>query len=195
MKRALGIALVVLIFGTSGCASAGRNKYYADLAKEHDFEYYFPSSAFNRTFSTIEEAYDFIKTAQAKFVKSVTKPLAKGLAAKFIAPPPPPAEQGKSIAVGCFMMASSGPVIDLSKSDKPLELVLNEANSATVIFLVFYQDRGVSIPNYYLKDGYVFLSGNSQIQNFRFFGNAYKAEYPVGWGTEKAFSYLRKEID
>lgn len=192
MKQLVGSFLVLLVLGTTGCASIGRNKYYADLAKAQDFEYFFPSSNFNRTFSTIEEAYDYVKTAQAKFSKSVDKPLAKGLAAKLTGPS---VEQDKPVFVGCFMQASSASAIDLTKIDKPLEVVLRDATSAAVIFLVFYQDRGVSIPSYYLQSGYVFISGNAQISSFRSHGNSYEAEYPVGWGTEKAFSYLQQEID
>jgi hypothetical protein len=192
MKRLLKTFFAILVLGTIGCASVGRDKYYADLAKDHDFEYYFPSSNFNRTFSTIEEAYDFVKTAQAKFSKSVNKPLAKGLAAKLLGPS---VEQDKPVSIGCFMLANSGSNIDLTKIDKPLESILSESNSVIVIFLVFYQDRGISIPSYYLKEGYVYTSGNEQISSFTAFRNTYKAEYPVGWGTEKAFSYLRKEIN
>jgi hypothetical protein len=189
MKKMAGAFFIILALGTSGCASIERDKHYADLAKEHEFEYYFPSSNFSRTFSTIEDAYDFVKTAQAKFSRSVNKQLAKGLAAKLIGPS---VERDKPVSIGCFMQASN---INLSEIDKPLEFVLREANSASIVFLVFYQDRGVSIPSYYLKQGYVYVSGNSQISSFRSFGNDYKAEYPVGWNTEKAFSYLRKEVD
>jgi hypothetical protein len=70
------------------------------------------------------------------------------------------------------------------------------------------QFRGFSIPGFLwgqgsfypkllskLKEGYVFTAGNSQIQSFRSFENSYEARYPIGWNTEKAFSYLRKEID
>jgi hypothetical protein len=192
MKKLLGIFFAILALGIIGCASLERDKYYAGLAEEHDFEYYFPSSNFNRTFSTPEEAYDFVKTAQAKFAKSVNKPLAKGLAARLTGPA---VEQDQPVSIGCFMLASSGSNIDLTKIDKPLEAVLRESNSAAVVFLVFYQDRGVSIPSYYLKEGYVFTSGNAQISSFRSFGNTYEAEYSIGWGTEKAFSYLKKEID
>lgn len=192
MKRLWGTFFVVLVLGTAGCASIGRDKYYAGLAEEHEFGYYFPSSNFNRTFSTVEEAYDFVKTAQAKFAKSVNKPLAKGLAAKLIGPS---VERDKPVSIGCFMRANSGSNIDLTKIDEPLELVLSEARSALVVFLIFYQDRGVSIPSYYLKEGYVYTAGNAQIGSFRSFGNSYEAEYPLGWGTEKAFGYLRKELD
>jgi hypothetical protein len=192
MKNTAGIVLAILILGTGGCTSLGSGKYYADLAKGQDFEYYFPQYSFNRTFSTIEEAYDFVKTAQAKFAKSVNKSLSKGIAAKLIGPP---VEQDKPVSIGCFMQANSGSDIDLSKTGEPLETVLRNANSALVVFLVFYQDRGVSIPGFYLKQGYSYTAGNSQISSFRSFGNSYEAEYPVGWNTEKAFSYLRKEVN
>jgi hypothetical protein len=41
----------------------------------------------------------------------------------------------------------------------------------------------------------VYSSGNSQIRGFVFNKTEYSAEYPVGWATEQAFSYLRKEIN
>jgi hypothetical protein len=192
MKKLSGIFFVIFALGITGCASMERNKYYADLAKEHEFEYYFPSSNFNRTFSTIEEAYDFVKTAQAKFSQSVNKPLVKGLAAKLIGPS---VEQDVPVSLGCLIHANSGTDIELSNIDRPMESVLRDATSASIIFLVFYQNRGVSIPSYYLKEGYVYVLGNAQVPSFTYFGNNYKAEYPVGWGTEKGFSYLKKEID
>jgi hypothetical protein len=185
----LGIVLAVMVLGTSGCAST---QYYANLAKEHDFEYYFPAHSFNRTFSSVEEAYDFVKAAQAKFAGSVNKSLAKGLAAKLTGPT---VERDEPVSIGCYMSAYGGSDIDLSTIEEPLELVLRNANSAIVVFLIFYEDRGVSIPSYYLKPGYVYTSGNSQVQSFRSFGNRYEAQYPIGWNTEKAFSYLRKEIN
>ncbi|MDR1970380.1 MAG: hypothetical protein LBQ46_00515 [Treponema sp.] len=186
MKAMVGI---VLIIGLTGCASMSRDKHYADLAAEHDFSYYFPSRSFNRTFATLDEAYEFVNTATAKFAQTVNKPPAKGLAARLRGPV---VSRDKPVALGCFMRASS---VDLAKIDRPLENVLRDANSASIVFLVFFNDRGTSISRYYLKPGYVYTSGNSQAENFNAFGNSYKAEYPIGWGTEKAFSYLKGEID
>jgi hypothetical protein len=76
-----------------------------------------------------------------------------------------------------------------------MEESIRSAISAFEIFLVFYQDRGVSIPSYYLDSGYVYSSGNAQIQQFPFNNATYDAEYPVSWNSDKAFSYLRKEIN
>jgi hypothetical protein len=185
----LGIVLAVLVLGISGCASTQR---YAELAKEHDFAYYFPSNSSYRSFSSVEEAYDFVKTAQAKFTGTVNKSLAKGLAAKLTGPA---VARDEPVSIGYYVSAYDGSNIDLSKIEEPLENVLRNASSATVVFLVFYGDRGVSIPSFYLKQGYVYTTGNSQIQSFRAFGNSYEAQYPIGWNTEKAFSYLREEIN
>lgn len=192
MKKTVRLISVLFIFLLCGCASAQRNKYYADLAKEHDFGYYFPEFYSNRTFSTIEEAYDFVNTAQVKFASSVKKSAAKGLAAKLIGPP---VENDEPVSIECFISAGnekSG--IALWAINESLETVLKNAISATVIFLVFYQNRGVSISRFYLAQGYAYTS-NSLPDNFNYQGYSYKADYPVGWGIEKAFDYLKKEIN
>jgi hypothetical protein len=192
MKKSFGIVLLIFSVGLVGCASIARDAHYANLAKEHDFEYFFPSNSFRRTFATIDEAYDFVKTLNAKFSNSVDKPSAKGLAAKLTGPG---VTSDNPVTVGCFMNASSGDSIDLSKIDKPLETVLREANAATIVFLIFYNDRAVSIPDYHLKQGRVFTQGNAQYKSFRFNGNTYETTYPVNWGTDKAFQYLKGERD
>jgi hypothetical protein len=189
MKRSLELVFIGLIFSLVGCASSQHDRSYADMAKEHNFEYYFPSYSFNHTFSTIEEAYEFVNVAQIKFSKSVDKSAAKGLAAKLIGPT---VENDKPVSVGCFVTAQDANVsIDLSKIDKPLETVLRNAISVSVVFLVFYQDRGVSISRFYLAQGYSYLS-NSQYNSFTYQRNTYKTDYPIGWGIEKAFGYLKK---
>ena len=98
------------------------------------------------------------------------------------------------LAVSYFMQASNRESIDLSKIDRPLEEVIKSAVSATLVFMVFYEDRGTSISNFHLQSGWRYNS-NSQFKSFNYRNARYEAEYPVGWGTEKAFSYLRKEIN
>ncbi|MDR3341504.1 MAG: hypothetical protein LBT14_01725 [Treponema sp.] len=189
MKKIFRLFWVILTFGLVGCSSIS---HYADLANEYSFEYFFPSYSFHRTFSTIDEAYDFVNTASAKFSKSVNKSSAKGLAAKLIGPA---VITDNPVAVGCFFRATnSNSDINLSKIDKPLEIVLRDAISATIVFLVFYNDRAVSISDYHLQEGYVYTS-NSQMEGFKSFGNSYETNYPVGWGIEKAFHYLKGEIN
>jgi hypothetical protein len=163
------------------------------LAKEHEFSYFFPSADFYRGFATVEEAYEYIKTAQTKFASSSGKSLAKGLAAKLMGPP---VSLEEPVIVACYIGATtvdSG--VDFSKAEKSIEDVLKHVPSAELVFLIFYQDRGVSIPSFYLASGYRYLSGNSQIRRFAFNKTIYDAEYPAGWRTEQAFNYLRKELN
>ncbi|MDR1148209.1 MAG: hypothetical protein LBK66_06205 [Spirochaetaceae bacterium] len=194
MKRTLKFGFICLIFSLAGCASVQQGKHYADMANEHDFEYFFPGYSFNHTFSTIEEAYEFVNVAQTKFSRSVNKSAAKGLAARLTGPA---VENDKLVSVGCFVTAynSNGSIdIDLSKIDQPLETVLRNSISVSVVFLVFYQDRGVSISKFYLAPGYWYLT-NSQYNRFIHQGKIYETDYPIGWGIEKAFGYLKKEVN
>lgn len=194
MKRVLGILLVVVVLCVSGCATAEGKKNYSALAKENSFDYFFPSPSSTRYFSNLDEAYDFINTAQAKFVTSSGKSRAKGLAARLIGPP---VVREKPVTVSYFIQAGNPASIDLTKIDKTqttLEKTINSAVSATLVFLVFYQDRGVSLSNFYLASGWVY-NNNSQFKSFDFGNAKYDADYPVGWGTDKAFAYLRKETN
>ncbi|GHV49876.1 hypothetical protein AGMMS49579_02570 [Spirochaetia bacterium] len=193
MKKTFGIILMIFSLGLAGCASVARDAHYADLAKEHDFDYFFPSSNFSRSFPTTDEAYDFVKIATAKFSNSVNKSVAKGLAAKLDGPA---VTTDNPVTVLCIMSAATpGGGVDLSKIEKPLEAVLRESTSVTLIFLVFYNDRAVSISKFYLEDNYVYSDGNSQVEKFYVNKNTYAAIYPVGWGIEKAFQYLKGEVN
>jgi hypothetical protein len=187
------VLVCVLLAGFIGCSSIESNRKYASLAAEHEFNYFFPSSGFTRSFSTIEEAYDFARTADAKFSKSVNKPTAKGLAAKLTGPK---LETEQAVFLVCYMGATNtNGDVDLSKIDKPLESVVRESPSATLVYLIFYNDRIVSISDFHLASGYVYSAGNSQIKQFGYEEKVYEADYPIGWGLEKAFGYLRGEIN
>ncbi|MDR2211995.1 MAG: hypothetical protein LBO65_11115 [Spirochaetaceae bacterium] len=189
MKQLLIVFGVITLFG---CASLKRDKYYADMARENSFADYFPSHSFRKSFSTIEEAYDYINAALAKFSQVSGKPAAKGLAARLTGPA---VQTDQPVALGCFMEASGRQTsIDLVNSNKSLDTNIREAISATLVFLIFYEDRGVSISRFYLQQGWQYVS-NAQYEEFNTYGNSYTAEYPAGWGTEKAFAYLKKEID
>jgi hypothetical protein len=183
-----GVALCCL----GGCATMERNMYYVNLAKEHPFDYFFPSWAFYNTFDTVDAAYDYIKTAQAKFSRSVDKPLTQGVIGKLIGPA---VVKDKPVTLVCVMNASTGrDWIDLSEIDRPLETELKLAVTTALVFLVFYEDRGVTIPGYYLHRDWAYRS-NTQVPAFYFEDTEYQADYPVSWNVENAFSYLRMEID
>ena len=200
MKRFFGFVLVTVVLSLSSCAtisstigstiSAGMN--YSALAKEQSFDSFFPSPSSTHYFATLDEAYDWVNIAQAKFTSSSGKSRAKGLSAKLIGPT---VKNEQPVTVSYFMAASTrNNSIDLSKIERTLEAEIKDAVSATLVFLVFYQDRGTSISNFHLKSGYTYNT-NTQYSSFTYKNETYDAEYPTGWGVDKAFSYLRKEID
>jgi hypothetical protein len=190
MKKIYGIVLVAVLLCISGCATAGKN--YTALAKEKSFDSFFPVPSTSFYFADLDEAYDFINTAHAKFTSSSAKKKAKGLAAKLVGPP---VVKEQPVTVCYFILASNGKnEIDLAKINEPLEKVIRDAISATLVFMVFYQDRGTSLSNFHLADGWAFNS-NSQFRSFNYNKTNYEADYPVGWSINKAFSYLKKEIN
>ena len=198
MKKISWIVITVLFLCFCGCVSSATTdssgREYSSLANEHDFDYFFPSHNFSLSFNTLEEAFDFVKTAQIKFTTSSAKAKAAGLGAKLIGPPAPVSVE-QPVIMYCMLRAqTNNESIDLSKIEKPLEQAIKEAVSVSLVFLVFCEDRGASVSNFHLKSGYRY-SSNSQIKSFTISDNVYSAEYPVGWKAEKAFSYLMKEID
>jgi hypothetical protein len=194
MKKIHGIIPVAVLLCISGCATLMGGKDYNALAKEKSFEAFFPAPTTTYTFKDLDEAYDFVNTAHAKFTSSCAKSRAKGLTAKLIGPPPA-ANKGKPVTISYFMEAwTTNNEIDLTKLKEPLEKVIKDAISAKLVFLIFYEDRGVSLSNFHLASGFRYNS-NSQDNTFTYNKTEYKAEYPFGWGTDKAFNYLKKEID
>jgi hypothetical protein len=193
MKNAWKLLLLIAVLCLCGCASQG-GKNYSSIAKEHEFSYFFPQPAVVRSFDTLEEAYDFIKPAQLKFASAAGKPRVKGLVGKLIGPPVP---GEKPVTLVCLLGASTadGANIDLTDTSKPMEESIKKAISSLELFMVFYGDRGIVIPNYFLHSDYEYKSGNTQFQQFTFNKNTYDTDYPVGWNTEKGFGYLRKEIN
>lgn len=190
MRKFLLIAVAAA--SLAGCASLEDGLRYAELAEAHGFEYFFPSSSFTRTFASLDEASEFINTAQAKFASSTMKKSAKGLSAKLSGSG---MDGYEKVTLVCILTGSTKTEpIDLAISKEPLEDVLRGAVSATCIFLVFHDGRGAAMTRFYLKDGYQY-SSNSQYKGFTVKGDSLAAEYPVGWGVKKAVQYLKKEID
>ena len=193
MKIVYGISILILVLSFFGCASIQSDNYYANLAKEKEFSYYFPSHSFSISFETTEEAYDYVRAAKAKFAASSGKPLTKGLNSKLIGPA---ISGSEPVTVICMLHAQTRTeAYDLSAIEEPLESVVHKAVSSVVLMFVFNEDRAVSLPSYYLQKGYVYSSANQQISSFTIGENAYSTEYPVAWSVEKAFGYLRKETD
>jgi hypothetical protein len=197
MKKICGIMLVSALFcAFSGCAildsKKGNGKDYSALAKEKSFESFFPVPTRSYYFDNFDDAYDFVQTAQAKFTQSSGKSKAKGLGAKLTGP----AVTGqKAVTVCYFLQAYDGKnAVDLNKIDKPMEKVIKDSPSVGLFFLLFYKDRAASLSNFYLASGWQYNS-NSQYKTFTYNSKTYETEYPVGWGIDKVFSYLKKEID
>ena len=192
MKKIWGMALAVMVVSLSGCVSTG-GADYSSLANEHDFDYFFPSYSFIKTFAATEDAYDYVKTAQTKFSASSGKAKAKGLVAK-LSGPPVSGEQPVTVFCSMYLGGKDG-AIDLEENEKPLANVVRSAVSSIVVFLIFHDGRAIAIPSYYLQSGYRYTSGNKNVESYVYDKNTYSTEYPVGWSVEKAFSYLRKEIN
>jgi len=190
MKRVILVLSIFIVF--TSCTSIQDSKRYNDIATNNSFSYFFPSASSIRSFSTIEEASEFINAAEIKLGKTTGKNIAKGLAAKLIGPN---VKDDNVVNVAYFLTASNTTsYIDITKLTETLEKELSNAISVTAVFLVFYEDRGVSISKFYLQTNYVYRS-NSQYEEFQYKGNTYKTEYPVGWGTNNAIKYLKKEIN
>ena len=185
------IFVVIMVASLMGCASMKEEKYYKSMAKEHPFSYYFPASTVARTFSSLEEAYDFIFAARIKLNTASGKRTAKELAARLTGPE---IKHKNPAVISYYVTAQSKEGnIDLTNT-KDIEPLLRNAIAVNCVILVYYDGRGVSLSDFNLRRGYRF-DPNSQHQAFTFGGNQYAADYPVGWGIQKAFQYLRKEIN
>ena len=193
MKTALGITLVLAVFCFFGCESAPNNTQYRNMADEHDFNYFFPSGQFGKSFVTAEEAYDYVKAAQLKFSSTSGKIKAKGNAAKLVGTPISPGMLPASVYCLIWVQGNDNRM-HYWDFKEPLEKVINSCISAIVTFLVFYEDRGIAIPGYYIRTGWRYDNNQSK-KSYDYGGRTYSAEYPAGWNVEKAFRYLKKEIN
>jgi hypothetical protein len=198
MKKIYGIMLAsAFLCAFSGCAGImgalkGNGKDYSALAKEKSFESFFPVPTRSYYFDNLDDAYDFVQTAQAKFTQSSGKSKAKGLGAKLSGPT---VTGQKPVTVCYFLLAyDEKNAIDLNKINEPLEKVIKNAISTTLVFLIFHKDRAASLSNFHLASGWQYNS-NSQFREFNYDGKTYAAEYPIYWNTDKVFSYLKNEID
>ncbi|HPO03538.1 MAG TPA: hypothetical protein PL077_09360 [Treponemataceae bacterium] len=184
-------AAVIFIAVVLGPAAAQKKKA-AEYAKENDFSFFFPEYKYTRNFTDIDEAYDHIEASMHKLKKTIGMPKAKGLAAKLIGPE---RADKKPISVSYFLSASdSNGAVNVHKEGSGIESSLKNLITASIVYVVFCDDRAVSISEFYIKDGYRF-SSNSQPKKFTFGKDEYSAEYPFGWGLGKAFEYLKKERD
>ena len=174
------------------CQSDPKAVQLRDLAKGQSFDYYFPKASSSRTFSSLDQAYDFIREAQAKIELSTNKSSVQGLTGRLIGPA---MDLGEQIRVVYFLRASTvSTPIDLRNATTELEADLRSAIAVTSVFLVFYGDRAISISDFFLQNGYHYDS-NTQYEKFTLDGKPYQVSYSIGWGTEQGFKYLRKEVE
>jgi len=163
------------------------------MADSHPLVYYFPQLQYVRDFYSINDAYDFINEAFEKIESVSGKTAEKGLAARLVGQSMP--ANNSLIVVSQIVAFRGNKAIDMSKmSIEEIEEQLKNAISVYCLFMVFYEGRGVSISRYYLKKNYRYVN-NAQQKTFILDGIEYKADYPIGWGVEKAFLYLKKLIE
>jgi len=193
MKTVFGITLVLAVFCFFGCESAPNNTQYRNMAEEHDFYYFFPADTFNKSFDSVEEAYDYVKAAQIKFSSSSGKIKAKGNVAKLFGTPAAPGLRPVTVLCIIWVQGDDNRMHSWNGFE-PLEKVINSCISAIMTFLVFYEDRGIAIPAYYIRSGWRYNNNQSQ-KSYEYGDRKYSAEYPPGWSVEKAFRYLKKEIN
>jgi hypothetical protein len=192
MKLIFKSAIPILIFVFSACASTSDKVNSSALAKEQPFDYFFPSSNFSKNFSSLDEAEEYVNTATSKYVQTVSQFKAMGKAGRLKGP----SKEGDAVVVHCFFYASDrNGSINLSEVNKEdLPNVLSRTTGSRLYFCVLDNDRAVVIPSFYAAQGYSYRD-NTQPPYYNLSGNRYDADYPSNWGVDKAFSYLRKEIN
>jgi hypothetical protein len=192
MKLVFKCAIPVLVLAFFGCASTSAKVDYSALAREQSFDYFLPSSNFAKSFSTIDEAEEYVNTAAAKYVQTISQRREKGRAGRLHGP----AIEDAPVVVYCFFYANDrNGILDLSAvSKEDLPTVLRQSVGSRLYFCVLYNDRAAVIPSYYTAPGYEYRHAD-QAPYFNLSGNQYAADYPLGWDMDKMFSYLRREID
>jgi hypothetical protein len=190
MKNLLLAVSVVFIF--ISCSTVSTKNEIDDTLDKYPFEHYFPGPSNNFSFDSIDEAYNYVNSATQKISHDCDKQSAKGLAAKLLGPT---VKGDKPVSVSYFLVIyDHGSYLDLSKPGINIRETVKNSIATTCVFLIFYGERGVSISDYYLKGDYRY-SSNSQYESFNYNHAKYIAKYPIGWGIDKSFKYLKKEID
>jgi len=192
MKKIVAISLVILVLCISGCVTGGgEGKNYSEMAREKEFSYFFPSTSGNWNFATLEDAYDYVRTAQMKFSSASGKNKVKTGTAKLSGPA---IKMDQPVRVQ-YRMGANNANGDSLFSGRSVEAAVKEAISANLVFLVFHDDRSVLIPNIHLQNNYRYSTGAAKYDYFTIDNNRYETDYPPAWDLEKAFRYLRKEIN
>ncbi|GHV45103.1 hypothetical protein AGMMS49546_30190 [Spirochaetia bacterium] len=193
MKRMLGIVLAIFSLGINGCISFSYSRTVIDSSTELPFDEWFFSNSFYTPYDNIDDVYDYVIDASAKFSRSVNKPSLRSAMAKINGPA---ITEDAPVSLYCMIKAEDDHgEIDLSNSINSLEFVLKHANSAVLTFLIFYEDRAISISNFHLKEGYKYNEGYDRYNTFDIEGIPYIPTYFIGWTVDTAFQYLDGQID
>jgi len=176
----------------TGCTSSPEDQRYNADAFGHDFGFFFHSREDVHTFMTLSEANDFIRAAQLKLPGSIGKASIQGLAARLIGSSL--TDSSAVTVVHIFTASNPSSPIELGEIDEKLKVQLQQAPSVGSVFLVFFNERGVSISDFYLDHQYRYAS-NSQYKSFTFRHNNYATDYAGGWRTDQAIRYLNRELE
>ena len=190
------VFILLIAFSMTGCASTTGNAHYDQMLKEHSFGYFFPSSAFAKEFSNIDDAYEYVNLATMKIRQTLNdKTWTKGLGARMFGPTIGDAP----VTIICLIHAWNDiRMADLSdiQSEEEFVRTLRREDSVRHMFFVFYGDRAISLSDFYLDPKYHgYTDGNAQVPSFNIGDDRYELDYPIGWGIDKTFSYLKKEIN
>jgi hypothetical protein len=192
MKFSIKAIFVLGVLILTSCASMQDQIKYENAAKQNEFSKYFPSVNGEFTFSNSDEAYDYVNEALAKFAQISGKRRAKGLAATLTGPVVRLSQTQTRVVYFVSSFGGDGNnVLTGKENSEELQKLAKSTIGSYIAFMVFYNGKAVVITSYFLAENYVF-SNNSFQTNFKYANGDYKADYPIGWNAEKAFTYLRE---
>jgi hypothetical protein len=201
MKKLTAVLVAAaLCFLSVGCASMKESAYYGKMAKQHDFSYYFSGRDTEKTFASLDAAYDYLTEATAK-LEDTSRVLtrAQGLGAR-LKGPDMSVHANQVFVILCIDASDdSNNAIDTSRMNGPaLEKCIREKAHAVMFeILMFYNHKAAIFSNWYLDKNIYggFEGSNSQVPFVTINGKKYAADYPVGWGLKQCFEYLRGDED
>lgn len=186
MIRNFALLLAVLVL-FSGCISSADSARYREMTEWKEIDDYFSATKGMLTFSSLDEAYDFINCAKIVLRKDTFWHREKGQAAIISGPQ---IENEEPVTVVYILDAFSNKRNFSVKDGEVGNALIDDALGTVLYFLVFYDDKVISTSDYYIEEGW-YWPYNTQTQSFMYQKNLYIADYPRGWGIEKAFEYLR----
>ncbi|WP_028973548.1 hypothetical protein [Spirochaeta cellobiosiphila] len=190
MKKLLLLTITSFMFFS--CSSIQKEKTYANLTKGTELSDYFPNSSGVLYFDNLDDAYEYINSAEYKLKKTINKKKQKGLPAILEGPK---VKSDSPVTVAYFLSAMNhlSQEVTLDSPNIDLEQVLRRSVSVTNVFMIFVDDKAISLSAFYLKSGYRYSNSYSQYQKMSFNKEVYLADYPRGWDIDDAFEYLKVE--